>query len=427
MLSAVSRQAILLLSVILAAVWVPLGLDTILDLRVVRTIILHSPVNHEFLFIEYVPDWLRDALSAEETALMEHGMIHRTENRTAISRETFENALPFIYAEGMRLRGLLPVTIDNQEFDVEALRQGKTILGITPADLTMSRLGPAVHALLDSRPDKVALTFPEDRFRLRGGLEFVNADTNAPDAALSERFNHELTQAGFVFPATAAFGRDMILKPWDAGWFVLDVRGNLFNLRRLRDHPEARRVDLPADCRVAHVQVQESKDKRVAALLIDEKNNVHLLGSDLTTRPLHCPGYDPRRHNLKVVLDPIGETCVFDDRVQATALYRPAGHDGPVSRLELAVPSASPGPGAMLSWFLAPVRLTPIPEDTVFVAPRVSTGGAWSLAGALAWGLAAAIGTRRHGLRHTAAALVWGGLGGAAGALAVWLWPGTTA
>lgn len=423
MLATLARQALLLVHVLTAAVWLPLILDMAFDQRLVRTIILHSQVLDRFLFIEYVPSWLRHTLPPEEAKLMEHGMIHRTEDRTPISREAFENALPFIYSEGMRLRGLLPVTINGHEYDLEALRRGKTILGVAAADPDRSRLVPPLHALLDSRPDRVSLTFPEDRFRLRDGLEFVNADTNTPDQELSAAFNQALADTGFVFPARAAFGRDMILKPWDAGWFLLDAQGSLFNLRREHDRPLVRKVLLPPGAVVRHVQVQESRDKNVAAMLVTENRNVMMILADMSARALHCEGYDPDRHDLKVALDPIGETCIFDDGSRATALRRPAGQEGPVTRLDLDVPSGGSGPGRIISWLLSPLRLTLTPDNTVYVAPRLSTGGTWSLLGSLVWGLAGAawVGSR-HGFRPAASALIWGTLGGAAGALAAWLW-----
>lgn len=423
MIATIARQGLLLVNVLAAAIWLPMIMDMVLDLRSVRTIILHSPVSSQFLYMEYVPSWLRDSLTDEEAGLMEHGMVHRTEDRTPISRETFENQLPFIYSEGMRLRGLLPVTMNGREFDLDALRQGKTILGVSPADLARVKLTPALHALLDARPDRVSLTFPEDRFRLRGGMEFVNADTNAPDPKLSEVFNQALGQAGFSFPARAAFGRDMILKPWDAGWFLLDAGGGLFNVRRMYDKPDVRRVALPPDTRVAHVQVQESRDRNVAALIVTEDDKVKLLLADMTVRALHCTGYDPSRHDLKAVLDPVGETCIYDDAGRITALRRPAGEQEPVTRLDLGVPSGGLGPGRIASWLLTPVRLDPTPESTVFVEPTLSVGGVWSLLGSLCWGVVGAVcAGRRRGHGQALSGLVWGALGGAAGALAAWLW-----
>lgn len=423
MIATIARQGLLLVNVLAAAVWLPMIMGMVLDLRSVRTIILHSPVSSQFLYMEYVPSWLRDSLKDEEKRLTEHGMVHRTEDRTPISREAFEYQLPFIYSEGMRLRGLLPVTMNGREFDLDALRQGKTILGVSPADLARARLIPALHALLDARPDRVSLTFPEDRFRLRGGMEFVNADTNAPDPKLSEVFNQALGQAGFSFPARVAFGRDMILKPWDAGWFLLDAGGGLFNVRRMFDKPDVRRVALPPDTRVAHVQVQESRDRNVAALIVTEDDTVMLLMADMTVRALHCPGYDSARHNLKAVLDPVGETCIYDDARRITALRRPAGEQEPVTRLDLNVPSGGMGPGRIASWLLTPVRLDPTPESTVFVEPILSVGGVWSLLGSLCWGVVGAVCVgRRRGHGQALSGLVWGALGGAAGALAAWLW-----
>ena len=389
MMPAIARGALFALTCLLAAVWLPLGLDTLLDLRVVRSIGLYSPVTGEFVWREYVPSWQESALPAGEAATLEHGLIHRNAAGAVISREQFENALPFQYAESLRVRGLLPVTIQGRAFNVDALRQGRLILGLRPADFGAARLDSGLYALLDSRPDRVNLVFPEDRFRLRGTLEFVNADHNIPDQAVSDAANAALAAAGFVFPAKAAYGRDTILKPWDAGWFLTDAAGSLYRLRRLYDQPVVDRVPLPPATRVAHVQVQEAPGKQAAGLLVTTTDAVLLLGADLSLRPLPCQGYDPARHWLKVVIDPFGDTCVFDDDAAITASTRPA-NSSETRTATRAVPSASPGTGAALSWLIMPIRLTLAPETTARITPTVTSGGLWSAAGLGLWGMVGA-------------------------------------
>lgn len=113
----------------------------------------------------------------------------------------------------------------------------------------------------------------------------------------------------------------------------------------------------------------------------------------------------------------------MDSASQATALRRPTGQTGPVASLNPGVPSGEPGPGQILSWLLAPVRLTLSPDNTVFVAPRLDTGGGWSLLGSLIWGMggAAWIG-RKQGLQPAISTLIWGSAGGVAGTLSACLW-----
>lgn len=422
-MTTIARNALLLLHCLLCAIWIPTALDAALDLRSVRGVILHSPVTGGFLIQEYLPPWQRDALPADQAALVEHGLIHRTDDGTVISRERFENDLPFLYAEAMRVRGLLPVRVGEKAYELEALRQAKLILGLRPSEVRPNRNDPGLYALLDSRPDRVTLLFPEDRFRLRERLEFVNADVNAPDPTITRAANAALESAGFVFPASAAFGRDTIIKPWDAGWFLLDATGGLFNLRRIRDEFVTARVALPEGVRAVHVQVQETRDGNVAGLVLGDKNDVFLLRSDLSVKRLACDGYEPTRHWLKVVIDPVSETCVYDDEAFITAICRPHGQDGPITRITRNVPSHAVGPGRAVSWLLAPLRLTLLPEDTGFVSPRLAAGGFWSLAGSLLWGLAAFVAAARRTNPATAiTALVWGAFGGVAGTMAVIMW-----
>lgn len=426
-----ARQGLFLVACLCFSVWVPVAMDAVFDLRQVRGAVLYSPVTDGFLIQEYLPAWRQEGLSPDQAAAIEHGMIHRTQDGAVLTRLEFENALPFLYTEAIRLRGLAPMVLAGKVYDLEALRRGKLILGLRPAEVGANRNDPGLYSLLDSRPDRANLVFPEDRFRLRGRLEFVNADTNAPDPALSDTFNAALAREGFVFPATAAFGRDTIIKPWDAGWFLLDAAGGLYNLRRVRDEPLARRVTLPGEARPTHVQIQENRDGAVMGLVIAGQNDVYALYSDLTAARLDCPGYDPARHWLKVILDPISETCTFDDGATVTAVRRPAREAGatgpPIGEARLlsrAAPSHSGGPGRAVSWFISPLRLALLPEDSGFVSPRLSMGGGWSLAGMAVFGLAAALaGHRRAGLVRFLAAFAWGAVGGAGAAATAWLWP----
>jgi hypothetical protein len=415
------RLALALLTCLLAALWLPPALDAVLGLRTVRSVALFSPILGEFLFREYLPAWQEAGLAPPEAALLEHGLAHRTAAGQALSRTAFENALPFQYAESLRVRGLLPVTIQGRAWDAETLRQGRLILGIRPADVGPARLDPGLHALLDSRPDRVNLVFPEDRFRLRGRLEFVNADHNAPDPALSQAVNDALATAGFVFPATAAYGRDTILKPFDAGWFLTDAAGSLYRLRRVRDVPEATRLAMPAGEGVAHVQVQETAGGQALGLMVGTSGTVYLLGGDLGLRPLPCRGYDPARHWLKAVIDPYGDACLVDDAGTMAATFRPA-NGGPEVTAGREVPSARPGPGAVVSWLVCPLRLTLTPETTSFVAPALATGGLYSALGAGLWGAVAGfLAWRRGGYPAVPLAVAWGMAGGLCGLTAL-LW-----
>lgn len=419
--AALGRIALALVTCLVAAVWLPLGLDALLDLRCVRSIALFSPVAGQFLFREYLSPGQEAALPAAEAGLAEHGLMHRNASGKALSRTEFENALPFQYAESLRVRGLLPVTIQGRAFDAEALRQGRLILGIRPADVAGGRPDPGLYALLDSRPDRVTLVFPEDRFRLAGRLEFVNADHNAPDPALTEAVNAALAAAGFVFPATAAYGRDTLLKPFDAGWFLTDADGGLYQLRRVRDLPQVARVALPPGEGVAHVQVQEAAGGAALGLVVGTSGAVYLLGGDLGLRELPCRGYDPARHWLKAVIDPFGDACIVDEAAAIAAAYRPAG-GGPEIRAARAVPSAASGPGAMVSWLFCPLRLTLTPETSAYVAPTLALDGLWSALGAGLWAaVAGAFAWRRGGAAAVPLAAACGAAGGLCG-LAMLFW-----
>jgi len=100
-------------------------------------------------------------------------------------------------------------------------------------------------------------------------------------------------------------------------------------------------------------------------------------------------------------------------RSAAVGTGRPPGPDQPPDGL----PRRRAGAGRGLVSLA--LRLTLLPEVSGFIAPRLSSGGWWSLAGAAFFGLISAAATLgRSGPAPALLALLWGAAGGLAGAFA---------
>jgi hypothetical protein len=228
----------------------------------------------------------------------------------------------------MEIWGKLPLNIDGQLFDKEAIKAERLVLQIKPIELPGHAPRIQLFPLLESNPGRARLRFPEDVFRPGEQLQFIDTDHNHPaprhateaDHAhpadrLSETFSAALSEAGFRFPVHASFGRVSILKPFDAGYFLLDANDALFHLKRVDGKPWVAPVPLPDDLKVKHLKITENNRKEIIGLLLDDNDQLHLIRQeDYRLIPLELPDYEPHRMELKIIFNPMYRTAIYSDQ-----------------------------------------------------------------------------------------------------------------
>lgn len=136
-----------------------------------------------------------------------HRFVTQDESGKAYDRQTFETLIPFIYYKNMDLWGKLPLTIDGQIFDKQAIKKNRQVFALKPRMIADRSPRVQVFPLLESQPGITRLRFPEDAFRMTDRMEFINVDTNSVDEGLTKQFSGALKRAGFIFPARLVSGR----------------------------------------------------------------------------------------------------------------------------------------------------------------------------------------------------------------------------
>ena len=379
-----AQCGVAVLCIVLAAVYLPMAYDWLFVEPVAKTHLLYSPVLRQFVWTEKVAVPPAEAVGKDEDHHAE--IIHRDEAGNYYSRVEFEKLLPFIYYKNMELWGLLPLSIDGELFDAESIKARRRVMELTPRDIQHRPVGLTVPPLLESAPGVARLVFPEDRYRLTpGGLEFINADFNTVDDALSQAFTAALTEAGFTFPARFTAGWPVLLKPFDAGHFLVDATGAVFHLQRVEGTPVAVRTPIPPALQTRHIAVMESARRDYLGLLLAGDGSLHLLREgDYGLIPLPLPGYDPATMDFKLLLDPLHATAIYSDdtTIHGVAMDR---EFRTVRRYSHTMSRAEPALAGQLRQVLFPVRLEwrtdPVPGF------HLRLGGRWSLAvatGALA-------------------------------------------
>ena len=321
--------ALMVLTVIVTAVYLPLLYEKLFFKRIEKTHLLFSPVTQRFIYKEKIVGPIPP--EAFQKAEDHHAEIaYRDANGRYYSRVDFEKNLPFIYYKNMELWGLLPLEFEGRAFDKQAIKQNRQVLELKSAEINDRRPLTPLWPLLESNPGQARLVFPEDRFRMTAeGMAFINADFNRPDPGLSADFTRALKAEGFVFPARSVNGKSTILKPFDEGVFMVDADYRVFHVKRRDGRPVVVRTPIDPVLKTRHIKISENKRREYYGLLLTANDTLHLLTYDgYRLIPLPLEHYDPDRMDFKLLINPLYRTAVWSDAItiRAVALdrdYRP--------------------------------------------------------------------------------------------------------
>lgn len=367
MTSHLARWSLLILTMLLLAIWLPPAWDLLFGYRFGKTQLFYSPVIERFVYTEQLGEG--------------HQFVYRDQDGRDYSREEFEALIPFIYYKNMELWGRLPLTLGGQSFDKAAIVAERQVMELKPDELPGHAPRIPLFPLLESNPERAGLSFPEDILRPAARLEFIDSDSNRLDPATTDVFTQALSAAGFRFPVRATFGRVSILKPFDAGYFLLDDEGALFHLRRRDGAPVVAAVPLPDGLRVRYIKVVENKRRELLGFLLAEDDRLYLMRErDDGLIPLELPGYRPDHMAFKLIFDPLQRTAIYSDRetVQAVVMdrdYRPL--DQYARRMAM----ADPRPVDRLWEMLAPFSLELHDPDRRYLALDLRVHGPAALIG----------------------------------------------
>jgi len=358
-----ARLALILVVVAVCALFLPRLWETAFGEAVAPTHLLYSPVRDAFVFREHHGH---------------HDFVYGDTAGDVFDREAFERSLPFIYHRNMAVWGLLPVEIDGRTFDTDAIRQELRVLQLKPRELQGRSPAIAVHPLLESRPGRARLVFPEDVFRMTADrMEFLNVDTNTVDERLTRLFTEALVEAGFRFPARLIEGKPTILKPYDAGWLMVDATGAVFHVVRADGLPQVVRTSIPANLGIRALELSEAEDRRFLGLLVTADDRIALIRqADYGLVFLPAAGYAPERMDYKVVFTPLHRTVVYGDDAMVTAVAMTRDFV-PIARHTRAVPGAGDMLHARVARALFPFTLSLEDPTSGFLRWRADHHG-WS-------------------------------------------------
>ncbi|MCR4667259.1 MAG: DUF4857 domain-containing protein [Desulfovibrio sp.] len=316
----------LLLFAVLALSWaLPHTYGLIFVKPIEKTQLFYSPKLSRCIFTEQIRG--NDPEAAKKSEGHHSDIVYKDELGNYYDRLAFEAALPFIYYRNMEMRGMLPVSVDGKTYDRRAIEKARRVLELRSSSLDGHSLRTSCLPLIESNPGQMALLYPDDRFRLtREKMEFINADKNAEDKVLSERFTDALKSQGFTFPAMHVGGNFTNFKPYEGGIFLTDATGGLFHLLRRDGAPVCKKIPLPDGVIPRHVLVSEARERMWLGLVLDDRDRIWLMREgDNALIGLHTEGYRPFDMDFKLIFNPAFMTAVYSDarRIQARVFSLP--------------------------------------------------------------------------------------------------------
>lgn len=383
---ALARFCICLPAIAVLAWALPALYDTALLKPLDKTHIFYSPVLKQCIYTEQIRGY--DAQAAEKSEGHHADIVYKDEKGRYYDRLAFEAALPFIYFRNMEMRGLLPLNLEGRILDRPAIERARRVLELPSRHLDGKRPPQNTLPLLEANPGQAALLYPTDRFRLTAqGMDFIHADTNAPETNLARIFTSALAEQGFLFPARHVGGNFTTFKPYESGIFLVDAQGRLFHLLRRDGRPQIRKPPLPEGLVPRHVLVSESRERLWLGLLLDSQDRLWLIRQDdLALIGLNVPDYRPDSMDCKLIFDPLYVTVVTSDasRVRATVFDLPPAdtphgeiHE-PFHSFSHSMSRAAESWQSNLSATLFPFRLIFGSEDSALLLPHIAFSRHWS-------------------------------------------------
>ncbi|MCG8567840.1 MAG: DUF4857 domain-containing protein [Desulfobacterales bacterium] len=311
-----ARICFSILIIFISALFLPRIYDALFIEGVEKTHLFYSPVTQDFIYKEKTVIPRPDAVVEDHHA----ELTYATADGRFVDRLEFERYLPFIFYKNMEIRGMLPLELIGPHGQIHSyskaeIKKARRVLELKSKDITGNSPESRVWPLIESNPGQARLVFPDDRFRMtKRAMEFVNADANAVDEALTSRYTQTLIQAGFQFPARSVHGRFTVLKPFEQGIFLVDQTHAVFHLKRVDGNPVVVKTPIDASLNTRHIKSSEDKRRQYYGLLLDGMGRVHLLSRDsYGLIPLDLPGYLPDTMDLKLIFNPLYCTAVYSN------------------------------------------------------------------------------------------------------------------
>lgn len=190
----------------------------------------------------------------------------------------FDSVMPLLNFRQRMVDGTLPDSIDGKELTPPIIMSKSVIYKYSPSKINTPNIG--LYIMFESMPKRVGLELPDDVFRMKQSIEFIDNQSNTVNIEKSNLFESELNKKGFSFPVQWVSGNMNPRKKYDEGYFVLDDKSQLYHLKMVNNRPYVSNTGIGDKIDIANFSMYEAGDKRFYGFLFSKQGEIYIVGYD---------------------------------------------------------------------------------------------------------------------------------------------------
>jgi len=283
------------------------------------------------------------------------------------SAAEFDSILPMMYYRQLSSEGKMPDSIRGEEVTMPLIRQKSFTFRYNSNETSAPNLG--LYVMYESLPKRLNLETPDDVFRMKEKIEFIDVTTNKVNREKSDLFTRELEKKGYVFPAQWSQGILTIRKPYDEGYFTLDAEGKLFHMKMVNNRPFIRNTKVSDSIDVAYFTMQAVADKRFYGFLFDTEGSIYILEAPgYNLLKLDIPPIDIRNDEVMIMANMFFWTV---NVIKPDGRYSYALQNDNLRRVDDSFIAANRDNWAKVSQWLFPASITLQERNTKYIRPQL--------------------------------------------------------
>lgn len=290
-MNSIKKYPIIILSILILSNFLP---KTYMDIFSKRT----SEVN-----IEYSPVLEKFIKKTNKAGAKRETIYSSIDDKKIYTQEKFQELLPFTYYFNLIKWGTFPDKFEGFKNNTHLIMKSKQFLAIFKSSVDSKRI--PLYPLFETQSKFIGLKVPNDVFRFKEQMEFIDVATNKINKEKTKIFTKALVDKGFTFPALKIFGNPTTMKSFDAGYFVKDKNKKLFQIKMQKSLPFVKEIPTKGIDFKA-IGIRENKRKEFYGLALSEDNKVYLfMHDDYEFIELPIKHFDYKNESLVFSTDPL--------------------------------------------------------------------------------------------------------------------------
>lgn len=279
----------------------------------------------------------------------------------------FNRVLPMFYYRQLAMENALPDSIQGVPVDLQAIARNNFFFWYKPKDKNTPVI--ELYPMFESCSRKVDLENPDDMFRLKERIEFIDMETNRVNEEKSARFQQALDAAGFSAPAQWVAGIPSCMKSYDEGYFVLDNRNNLFHVKMTNGKPFVKDTKVGTSIKTLAMFPKEMENRSLYGFLYDTDGTLYYLSTDGYRLVKVLEGINPDIDRISVMANMFYWTVVKES---PSGEYTYALENGTMKQVADLYRPATPSTWDKVSPYLFPFTVGFGDSSNSYIYPRVS-------------------------------------------------------